>query len=490
MRLRTTRLLFAVALATAVIASAVSPALAAPFAAPRALMRPPAVASPLSRPAPAITPGVQERLLPIGGTLSDYVSYSGNWLDWWSLPLHGGQDMSVQVKVPRGPRMLVAIWDNDPDAEEPLAYDVGESGQTVNLGFSIPEGTASWYHIAVYCLDGSGRYTMNYDFSDPPAAADVERIYGADRVKTAIEISKATYPTGAETVVVATGWNFADALAASGLCGSYDAPLLLVRPTQLPAEVTTEIQRLGATHVFVIGSAFAVSDGVYSALQAPGRTVERLEGINRFETAAQIALKIKQNELAEGRTFTGSAFIVNGMNFPDALAVAPYAFSQRMPILPVLQNSAPSATRNALASLGTTEVIAVGGGTVVSEAVIDSFGLVKNRVWGAGRTETAEAAAYFAEQRDWASFDYVGLVTGWNFPDALGGGVNVGKNGGVLLLSKPLYLNGAPYRAIRGQNAVTKLYGSNRAISGCVIGDIDWAYYGPSPEFDESPWQE
>ncbi len=59
------------------------------------------------------------------------------------------------------------------------------------------------------------------------------RLAGANRYRTAIEISKDHFAK-ADTVVLATGRTFADGLAASGLAGVFNAPLLLTDATELP----------------------------------------------------------------------------------------------------------------------------------------------------------------------------------------------------------------------------------------------------------------
>jgi len=67
----------------------------------------------------------------------------------------------------------------------------------------------------------------------PAVAAEyrTERIAGADRIGTAIEISKAAFPQGSDTVIIATGYNFPDALAGAPLACVLDALSLLGAPT-------------------------------------------------------------------------------------------------------------------------------------------------------------------------------------------------------------------------------------------------------------------
>ncbi|MDS8741894.1 cell wall-binding repeat-containing protein, partial [Streptococcus pneumoniae] len=146
---------------------------------------------------------------------------------------------------------------------------------------------------------------------------------GADRYITAVELSKEGWESS-DTVVLARGDNYADALAGVPLAKKHDAPLLLSRTAKLPADTYEEIKRLGAKTVHVLGGTGAISDAVVKQLKSDGITVERISGADRFETAAKIAEKFGKSE---------SAIVVSGTNFPDALSVASYAGSEGTPIL-------------------------------------------------------------------------------------------------------------------------------------------------------------
>jgi subtilisin family serine protease len=93
-----------------------------------------------------------------------------------------------------------------------------------------------------------------------------ERIAGDNRYQTGLEIS-ARYEA-AETVYVATGVEYADALAGGALAGSEDVPVILVRGFEdslegkFGAGIEEEIARLGATQVVILGGEAAVSAGI------------------------------------------------------------------------------------------------------------------------------------------------------------------------------------------------------------------------------------
>ena len=77
------------------------------------------------------------------------------------------------------------------------------------------------------------------------ANTEVARVAGKNRYGTSVEISKNTY-NKADSVVIANGTKFADALASSSLARNLKAPLLYAAGSKLNPEVKAEIKRLGA----------------------------------------------------------------------------------------------------------------------------------------------------------------------------------------------------------------------------------------------------
>jgi len=92
------------------------------------------------------------------------------------------------------------------------------------------------------------------------------RIAGASRYDTAVAISQDAFSSGATRAYVATGLNFPDALAGAGAAGWWDAPMLLVPGSSLPASVSAEITRLGAIKVVILGGTAVVTTTVETAL--------------------------------------------------------------------------------------------------------------------------------------------------------------------------------------------------------------------------------
>ena len=123
----------------------------------------------------------------------------------------------------------------------------------------------------------------------------VTRISGKDRITTSVEISKSVYPTS-ENVVLASGFNFADALSAGQLASALDAPLLLSSQDKLDSQTKNEIERLKAKKVFVVGGDNAISkSGVDTTLKSENIDVTRLEGQDRYSTSQKVMEKQKKS---------------------------------------------------------------------------------------------------------------------------------------------------------------------------------------------------
>jgi putative cell wall-binding protein len=96
--------------------------------------------------------------------------------------------------------------------------------------------------------------------------AQVERVWGPDRVATAAAISRRAFPGGAGEVFVATGLDFPDSLAAVPPAHLRDAPLLLVTQ-RVTAALRAEIVRLAPSRINVLGGENAVAADVVRELE-------------------------------------------------------------------------------------------------------------------------------------------------------------------------------------------------------------------------------
>lgn len=213
-------------------------------------------------------------------------------------------------------------------------------------------------HSVVYERDvGSGALRVGLS----TASLDARRIQGTDRYETAVQASQSRFPAS-KTAVIATGEDFPDALSASALAGALECPLLLTRKTIVPDVVLDELDRLGVTGVWLVGGTSVITDDVKGQLEGEGMTVQRVAGVDRYETAEHVAYWVMDivNSWPSGR-WRKTAFFVRGDAFPDALAVAPHAYRAKIPILLVRPGSVPSYTADAVTFCSISEGIIVGG---------------------------------------------------------------------------------------------------------------------------------
>ncbi|WP_223701207.1 cell wall-binding repeat-containing protein [Sutcliffiella deserti] len=244
-----------------------------------------------------------------------------------------------------------------------------------------------------------------------------ERISGDNRYSTAVEISQAGWASS-ETVVIARGDSFPDALAGGPLAYHYNAPILLTPQTSLHAATKKELQHLGVKKVIILGGTAAVSKSVEDSLKNLGVTVDRIAGENRYDTAALIAKRLPSTK----------AIVANGTNFPDALAVAPYAARNGIPILLTNQSKLASETVNAL--VNRTSTIIVGGENAVSLEVARKLPKA-TRYHGKDRYETAHEIMTKLPMPNKAAY----VATGRQFADALAGSVLAAKQNSSIVLT-------------------------------------------------------
>ncbi len=274
----------------------------------------------------------------------------------------------------------------------------------------------------------------------------VKRYAGSDRFATAALISnknKSGMYTTANTVILASGMTFNDALAAVPLAKAYNAPLLLSAQRYIPTDTLNEIKRLKAKEIIVVNTNGAISNAAINTLKKSYK-VTQITGKTCYETASKVATslqaKIKSNTKGK-TTIPDSIFFVVDDKFADALSVSPVAAIKGAPIIYVKSTgNLNSSTTNYLKNLkGKIKNVYIVGGTVaISTAVenkIKSALGVKSTVRFAGsdRYETCtKINTYF---KSILKTNAVCIAKGLDFPDALAGGVFAANNAAPLFLA-------------------------------------------------------
>ncbi|MCS5723650.1 cell wall-binding repeat-containing protein [Herbiconiux sp. CPCC 203407] len=306
------------------------------------------------------------------------------------------------------------VWSDGPDpsptGEENNMYATYEEPFSVQL-----TEAARYVHIRTQDAAGNEEETQTITLPAAEPGGDpeveVDRLAGADRYEVSINTSRAGFPDGSDTVYVASGAVFPDALSAAPAATVAGAPILLTTAATLPAGVKAEIERLGASRIVIVGGTSTVSRSVESALKKLGTTV-RIGGADRYEASRNIAA-------AAFPRGAEVAVLANGTTFADALS-AGAAVDGRGPVLLVKAGSSlDAATTRLLKRLGVEQIVVAGGEASVSAGIEASAAKIAEtvRLGGADRYEASRTinAHFFTEA------EHVLLATGQKFPDALSG---------------------------------------------------------------------
>ena len=284
----------------------------------------------------------------------------------------------------------------------------------------------------------------------------VERLFGTDRLLTAVDISQDSYGDDQATaVVLARADDFADALAGTPFAVANDAPMLLTFPDTLAASAADEMARVlpdGAT-VYLLGGENALSGDVADAVTALGFVVDRIQGQTRIETSIEVA-----HRLGDPATL----LVTTGYDFPDALSAgAAAANADGAVVLSTAEVPHPSTTAY-LDSQPAAEVFAVGGPAARAYPGVTA-------VFGPSREETAIAVA----EEFFESPTVVGLARRDRFADALTGGAHIAGHGGPMLLTPQDHLHAAVIEYLcAGHVLGAFLYGGEAALTADVADAV------------------
>lgn len=264
------------------------------------------------------------------------------------------------------------------------------------------------------------------------------RLAGGTRYETAgLLFDQGNWQQGG-SIVLASGANYPDALAASALAGDLNAPIMLTDPNGLSTETEWRIQNLKPARVYIIGGNAAVSTKVerrIAQLIGSESNIQRIAGDTRYDTSLKVASSLSSP--------SDTVIVTTGTNYADALSISPYAFATGSPV--VLSSPSSGLSDSALKAIkkaGYKKAVIVGGASAVPASVASQLkaqGIGDiTRLSGDTRYATsAKIAEFELKQNVGFTMDGAYLATGQNFPDALAAGALSGKHLAPLLLVDP-----------------------------------------------------
>ncbi|MDR1773845.1 MAG: cell wall-binding repeat-containing protein, partial [Clostridioides sp.] len=258
--------------------------------------------------------------------------------------------------------------------------------------------------------------------------------------------------TNQNSVILAVGTNFPDAMSVTSLAEYTNTPILLTQTETLNQDTENILKTWGITNVTIIGKEKAISTNVEDMIKnlstsadvenssVSSISVDRIGGEDRYETAKLIGDKLisilgneetsnsrtssnidnLSNELNESSTkdtfnrtsldniLTDStrtssnevsqAILVDGTNFPDALTVSSLSGYYKVPVLLTQREFLNNTTQKALKGWSVSKITIAGGTNAVAKEIEEELkGLKENsssemtieRLAGVDRYETA-----------------------------------------------------------------------------------------------------
>ncbi len=274
-------------------------------------------------------------------------------------------------------------------------------------------------------------------YRERPAPAEIwTRLSGGTAIGTMKQIVNAGWDTS-EWAIVATNKSYHDALAASGLAGLLDCPILMTSPASLTDATAKLITAKGVEHVVVVGGTSAVSDTVFNQIKKLSgvSSVERVWGNTAVGTANKIydygKTLVASGAISEG--WGTDAVVATTASYQDAASIAPYAYAQHVPVF-LVAGALADGTAKRVAAAGAFDRTLVIGGTAAVSANVEAQLKNPTRLGGNTAYGTCKKVAEFCLANGMTA-QHMGVATGRSYQDAVVGAALCGKNNSVLVLA-------------------------------------------------------
>lgn len=288
------------------------------------------------------------------------------------------------------------------------------------------------------------------------------RVYGNTRFETSYKLFDMGW-SSSDTVILANGMDYPDALTAAPLAGKYNAPILLSRNTTLASqpELKASLMNKGVKNVIIVGGETAISSGIQNEISSLGINVRRIGGRDRYETSVLIAKEVGVNN--------GEISLAYGMSFADGLSISSVAAKKQSPILLTRTDYIPDVVKAFINENNINKTYIIGSTTVITDGVASQT-KGPERLGGANRYETN--SKIFQRFKSELNLDSVFIASGLAFPDALSSSALAAKNSNFVLLSNIRQVEGTVRNIlteIRPNLKNVYVLGSNVVIADYIL---------------------
>jgi putative cell wall-binding protein len=202
----------------------------------------------------------------------------------------------------------------------------------------------------VYLLGGTSAIPASVEAQLKAMGYETTRLAGSNRYATAVDVADALGDPS--TVLLATGTNYPDALAAGPAAAHVGGAVLLTGGPVMPSETATYLAAQAKTTYAIGGPAATAAPAAHAIV-----------GADRYSTAVAVATTFFVSPTTLG--------VATGTNFPDALAAGALLAHAGAPLVLTSGGSLPSATLQYVTSVASSATSAhvFGGTSAVSDSV-------------------------------------------------------------------------------------------------------------------------
>ena len=187
---------------------------------------------------------------------------------------------------------------------------------------------------------------------------NVKRLEGDDRFLTNLAVLKEANVNN-EEIMVCSGFGYADALSAAAT----GRPVMLVGRA-LSKEQKEFLTGINPAKFYIVGGSDVVSDGIKAALEDI-RSVERISGEDRYETALNVAKKFFDMS-------SSTVVLATGDGYADGLVGSVTAMANKAPLLLANRNNIKGVAEF-VKETGAKRSIVMGGADVISNEAVKAM---------------------------------------------------------------------------------------------------------------------
>lgn len=200
----------------------------------------------------------------------------------------------------------------------------------------------------------------------------VTRIVGGNPSQLSVAVATQLAPP--TTAFIVNDTTFADAVSAGAVAAATQSPIILTPSAFLSDDAAAYLSGYGVTSAVIVGGPFAVSTAVEQSLEQLGLSVDRIAGVDRYDTSQLVAGRYMGTPAA--------AVLATGQHFPDSLSGATLAAQLGGALLLTEQGRVPASVSGYLQAVAQRVGLGLilGGTAAISSTAELQFARILNEI--------------------------------------------------------------------------------------------------------------